>query len=58
VGKAIESGERWLFRAREYDQYILASIAGALTPRAAEDEPTILRQDLKATNSARAEPRR
>ena len=36
VGKAIEGGRSWLFRGREYDQYILAPTFCALTPPSAE----------------------
>jgi hypothetical protein len=55
VSKAIKSSQRRLLRCREYDQYILAPASRALTPAAAKDEPAILRQDLKLTDSARAE---
>ena len=56
MGEAIKGGRRRLFRGREYDQHVLALTFGALTPSSAEDEPAVLRQDLKAAHSARAEP--
>jgi hypothetical protein len=58
VGKAVESSRRWLFRGREYDQYIRAPTVYALTPPSAEDESTILRQNLEAAHPSRTELRR
>jgi hypothetical protein len=58
VGKPIDSSQRWLYRGRQYDQYIPAPTSCPLSPPSAEDDPSVLRQDHKATNSARAKPRR
>ena len=58
VGKAIEGGRCRLIRGWPYNQYVLTPIFCDITLPTAEDESTILRQDLKATHSVRAEPRR
>jgi hypothetical protein len=58
VGKAIENGRRRLLRGREHDQHAITQAFCAATRPSAEGESTILPQDLKATNSMGAEPRR
>ena len=55
VGKAVEGGRcRW-FRGWEHDQHALTPNLSCVMPSSAEGESTILRQDLKAAKSARAE---
>lgn len=58
MGKAIEGGRCRLLRRREHDQHGNRPAFRAVTPPSAEGEPTVLRQDLKVTKSARAESRR
>ena len=56
VGKAIDSRRSRLFRSREYDQDVFASIARAFAPRSAENESSVLGQNLEAIHSVRREP--
>jgi hypothetical protein len=56
VGKAIEGCRRWFFRGWEHDQHARTSAFCGITPPSAEDESTVLAQDLKATNSIGADP--
>jgi hypothetical protein len=56
ASRAIESGGCRLLRGWEYGQHAI-TLCG-VTPPSAEGEPTVLRQDVKATKSARAESRR
>ena len=58
MGKAIKGGRRRLLRGWEHDQHTVATALRAVTPPSAEGESTILRQDPKVTNSARAMPGR
>jgi hypothetical protein len=58
VGKANDGSRSWLLRGWKHEQHGIRLAKCALTPPPAEGDATILGQDLEATDSIHAEPRR